>query len=340
MNNPIVALVKGDSRTININHVLETIFANSSNVIRDPVILKPNLLSIRNNNASTNPDSISAVLSFLRKHYNGSIYIVEGSHVLPYAFQYYKLYDIAKEYRAKCLFIDTDEDEWIEIDMISLMGSHTKCRISKKVVNAGFRISITPPKTHANIGVSLTMKNMVGCIHKQDRKLVHGLAPDTPKEIKQMCRRRPWDQDTFTGMVLAQIVGKMRRIRSTIIHSDSKYDFIDHCAKIINQNIVALSKVAWPHLSIIDGFTGMEREGPWHGSQVTPKFALASFNYVAADIVGCRLMGFNERNIGYKLFLNEHAGGDIDFENIKIVGERFQNCYLRFKPHSVFINRL
>lgn len=332
IDSPIVALAKGDNRVKNIYKVLELVLNNSSDKIEGPVVLKPNFLSVRNKNASSYPDTISAVLSFLRERYAGSIYIVEGSHVAASAFKTFGLFEIAKRYGAKCFCIDTDEKEWVEADMISLGGLYFKARVSKLVSEAGSRISLAVPKTHANIGVTLSLKNMVGSVHPSDRKLVHGLAADTPKELLHAYRRRLCDQDNFFGMISARIEGIIKR-HSIYVHKCTNRSLNKKGAIVINKNIAGLSKLVAPHLSIIDGFIGMEGEGPWHGMPVFMHTALASKNFAAVDTIACRMMGFEDELLGYKDYLDIQG---TEIEAIKIIGENFQNCRYSLQAHSNF----
>ena len=48
-----------------------------------------------------------------------------------------------------------------------------------------------------------------------------------------------------------------------------------------------------PDLAVIDGFVGIEGNGPAWGSPIASHVALASLDAVAADITATRVMGFD-----------------------------------------------
>jgi len=52
-------------------------------------------------------------------------------------------------------------------------------------------------------------------------------------------------------------------------------------------------------LVILDGFYGMEGEGPVQGSPVESKLCIASTDPVKADSVGAKTMGLEPDEIGY-----------------------------------------
>lgn len=104
----------------------------------------------------------------------------------------------------------------------------------------------------------------------------------------------------------------------------------------INLNIYKIAKLLPVHLAVIDGWKGMEGNGPVHGTAVDMGIALASTDAVSADFVAAKVMGFDPKDIGY---LSYAAGnfefeklGEGNFEKIEIVGlhEKVSKC---FKPH-------
>ncbi len=61
---------------------------------------------------------------------------------------------------------------------------------------------------------------------------------------------------------------------------------------ILPQNLVRLAKFIPPHIGVIDGFIGMEGNGPAAGSEKHLGIAIASADFVAADAVCAKAMGF------------------------------------------------
>lgn len=88
-----------------------------------------------------------------------------------------------------------------------------------------------------------------------------------------------------------------------------------------------------PSLAVLDGFVGMEGEGPVSGSPVAMGVALAGLDYVAVDAVAATLMGFNPRDVGYLFYAEQMGLGMGDLATIPIRGEPIDMVKRRFKPH-------
>jgi uncharacterized protein (DUF362 family) len=88
----------------------------------------------------------------------------------------------------------------------------------------------------------------------------------------------------------------------------------------INYNLAALAQRLHPHLAVIDGYQGMEGQGPTQGSPVDHRVCVVSPDWLAADRVAVELMGIDFAKIGY---LNYCAGtglGETDLKKIEIIG--------------------
>ncbi len=101
-----------------------------------------------------------------------------------------------------------------------------------------------------------------------------------------------------------------------------------------NLNLYLLAKMCLPHLSIIDGFTGMEGNGPASGSPVEWGVAVTSCDAVAADCLAARLMGFNISDVGYLWYCQQKGLGAGDISEMDILGQNPDDCYHEFRPHS------
>ena len=101
----------------------------------------------------------------------------------------------------------------------------------------------------------------------------------------------------------------------------------------INLNIAEVFKALPANLAVIDGYVGMEGNGPSSGTPVDLKVAGASLHPVSLDAVFCKIVGFNPSDIGYLHFLNEQGVGVADLDRIKVVGASIEDVSMRFKPH-------
>ena len=100
---------------------------------------------------------------------------------------------------------------------------------------------------------------------------------------------------------------------------------------ILHFNMFHLAQEVFPDLAAIDGFTGMEGDGPSRGTPVDSRIALASADPVAADTLGARLMGFDAKKILYLSAMADAGMGQGNLDKIKVLGSPTDECSYRFK---------
>lgn len=100
---------------------------------------------------------------------------------------------------------------------------------------------------------------------------------------------------------------------------------------ILHFNMFHLGQEVFPDLAVIDGFTGMEGDGPSRGTPVDSRIAIASADPLAADTLGARLMGFDAKKILYLSAMAEAGMGQGSPDKIKVLGSRTDECSYRFK---------
>jgi len=105
---------------------------------------------------------------------------------------------------------------------------------------------------------------------------------------------------------------------------------------VMNLNLYLLNRLCAPHLSIIDGFIGMEGEGPGDGDPVDWGTSIASTDPVAADSLAAQLMGFSLSDIGYLSNCQDKGLGVGEISDMEILGDDPENCRRDFRPHSTF----
>ena len=108
----------------------------------------------------------------------------------------------------------------------------------------------------------------------------------------------------------------------------------------INMNIAEMARYLMPELAIIDGYVGMEGNGPVGGSPVRWGVALAGTNPVEVDALTAWLMGFEPEDVGYLFFLNKMGYGEINPKNINVIGEDSANLRIKFAPHRTYRSQL
>lgn len=109
----------------------------------------------------------------------------------------------------------------------------------------------------------------------------------------------------------------------------------------INLNLYRLAHHVAPHLSVLDGFVGMEGKGPAHGDPVDWRVAIASTDFVAADSFAAQMMGFELENVGYLSYCARRGMGQGRIEDMEIVGNvALEAVRRRFEPHPTYQEQL
>jgi uncharacterized protein (DUF362 family) len=85
--------------------------------------------------------------------------------------------------------------------------------------------------------------------------------------------------------------------------------------------------------TVIDGFEGMEGNGPNSGIPVPHRVAVASTDYVAADRVGVELMGIDPAWVGYLGYCERLGVGRYDLASIDVRGEKIADVKRTYQLH-------
>jgi uncharacterized protein (DUF362 family) len=133
--------------------------------------------------------------------------------------------------------------------------------------------------------------------------------------------------------VIATLSIKNMVVGSLVNREKSK---IHQGCKGINLNLAAFARVVMPQLGVIDGFVGMEGQGPVSGDPVELRVAAASCFPLSLDAVVSKIMGFDPFEIGYLHHLHEGKQGIIDLNQITILGTTIAEVARRFQPHSLY----
>jgi len=90
-------------------------------------------------------------------------------------------------------------------------------------------------------------------------------------------------------------------------------------------------------LGVLDGFEGMEGNGPVNGDPVDHRVAIAGADYIAVDRVGTEVMGADFDNIRYLNYLWDHGFGEGELSNIQVLGETIQACRKNYRMADRFL---
>jgi uncharacterized protein (DUF362 family) len=112
---------------------------------------------------------------------------------------------------------------------------------------------------------------------------------------------------------------------------------------ILNLNLALVASVVWPHLAVVDGWQGMEGEGPGLGGPVDWQVALAGIDPLAVDVLTAHLMGFDPEQIGYLQYCRRLGLGVGEVERIEVVGSGNvapEGVRRAFAPHPQYQRQL
>jgi uncharacterized protein (DUF362 family) len=98
--------------------------------------------------------------------------------------------------------------------------------------------------------------------------------------------------------------------------------------KGISKVVVDINSVLRSALTVIDGFVGMEGQGPVDGTPVQMNLIIAGKDPVATDATAARVMGFNPYEIKHIRKAHERGLGKSEAE---IVGEKLEDVRRPFK---------
>ena len=265
------------------------------------VILKPNNVAIDIQLASTHVDTLEGVLEFLksiRKLDNVAIAESAASGPTFNGFENFGYLRLADKYPVKFIDLDKEGSEVLYVFDERDFKPHP-VRFSRVLLSPdSYIISVARMKTHDRTVVTLSLKNIIFGAPLKDEGFAFG------KNRKEGSRSD-----------------------KSIVHGGG--------IRGINYNLFDLAPRLHPHLAVIDGFEGMEGNGPNNGTPVDHRVCVASTDWLAADRVGVELMGVDFAKVGYLNYCAQSGFGVSDLSKIEIIGESISN---HIKPYMLNSN--
>jgi len=86
--------------------------------------------------------------------------------------------------------------------------------------------------------------------------------------------------------------------------------------------------------SVIDGYEGMEGNGPSSGTPVASRLALASADFVATDRVAAECMGIDPEWMGYVKYCGNLHLGQFDPAKIDVIGAKVADVKKTYRMHA------
>jgi len=92
--------------------------------------------------------------------------------------------------------------------------------------------------------------------------------------------------------------------------------------------------VSNPQLTVIDGYLGMEGNGPGSGDPVKLDLILAGYDGIALDTTVCKIIEIPVDDVKYLAFGEKKGLGTTDLSKIEFLGEKIENVKRKFKLPS------
>jgi uncharacterized protein (DUF362 family) len=295
-----VSLTTGDDRADNIFRGLKNLETEIKTAIgKRRIIIKPNNVHTAVPLCATNAAGLEGILEFLKSIGKTDVTIAESAASAP-TFEGYENYGyipVAEKYAAKLVDLDQEKTELVYLVDENDFHPH-KIRMSSLLLDPdNFVISAAVMKTHDRVVTTLSLKN-----------IVFG-APIKDEGFR-------WGRDGKPGA----------KNDKPIAHGGG--------FKAVNFNLFSMAPRLAPDLAVIDGFQGMEGNGPVGGTPVDHKVAVVSMDWLAADRTAVELMGIDFAKVGYLNYCAQAGMGQGDLEKIEIIGPAIADHKKSYKLHD------
>ena len=293
-----VAITTGDNRADLAFRALQPYSKQIKQAIGNRrVVLKPNMVSTEVPLCATHVDTIEGILEFLKSIKKLDNVIIAESAANGPTFEGYSNYGymrLADKYPVKMVDLDTEGSQTLYVFDEKDFKPHP-VRYSSIILSPdSYVVSMARMKTHNLAVATLSLKNIIFGAPVKD--IGFRLNKNTKAGTKS-------DKPTVHGSGF----------------------------RGINYNLYSLASRVHPHLAVIDGFEGMEGNGPRLGTPVDHRVCVVSTDWFAADRVAVELMGIDFAKMGYLNFCSQAGLGEADISKLEIVGESINNHIKHYK---------
>jgi len=293
-----VSVTTGDNRADMAFRALKPFSKQIAQAIgRRRVVLKPNNVSIDIPLCATHVDTLDGILEFMKSIGKADQCIIAESAAggaTMDGFSNYGYMKLLNKYPVKLVDLDAEKIETLYVFDEKDFKPHA-VRVSAVLLDKdSYVVSVARMKTHDRVVATLSLKNIVLGAPIKDKGF-------------------SWSPSRKQGTVNDK----------PIVHGGGY--------RGLNYNLYALSQQLHPHLAVIDGFEGMEGNGPNRGTPVDHRVCVASTDWFAADRVGIELMGIDFAKVGYLNYCAQAGPGTADIAKIKIIGEPLANHVKQYR---------
>jgi uncharacterized protein (DUF362 family) len=290
-----VAIAHGDERRKNVYTALKSIDKQLQAKMNGKkyVVIKPNFVNTTNQLAASHPDSMRGILDYLSESFKGPVIIAESS-----AGDTKQAYDNFK-YAAL-----TSEYRKQQVQLIDLNDEAKFERVA--ILDAD--LHIVPLRIAARL-VDPEAFVISSCMLKTHNTVIASLS------IKNMALGAPIHSAT----------------KETPRWNEKRKFHVGLRQTHYNMMVTA-QRLNWG-ASLIDGYEGMEGNGPNSGTPVPSRIALASVDYVAADRIAAETMGIDPNWLGYVKYCGQLGLGQFDGDKIDVIGAKVADVKKAYRMH-------
>jgi uncharacterized protein (DUF362 family) len=294
----VVSLVRGDSRRKNATEALTAIDEQIKPVLgrKKYVLIKTNFVSTTNQLAASHTDFVHGILDYLAPRFKGPVLIAESSAGDTMdGFEQFGYNKLKAERKA----------EKVELLDFNREGTY------KTIPLMNYDLHATPARLAARLfdadafilcaGVMKTHNTVVATLSVKNMALgapLHSVARATPRFNDKRITHNGLRQTQYNIFLSAQAMAPY-----------------------------------WG-ATVIDGFEGMEGNGPSSGTPVPHRIAIASRDYIAADRVGVEAMGIDPTWMGYLRFCGDFGVGQYDLSKIDVRGQQIKDVARKYQLHA------
>ena len=293
-----VSIVKGGVRRKIVHDALEAIDHQIKPVIQRKkyVIIKVNNVSTERQLAATHADTLWGILDYLQPKYKLPVMIVESSAGdTMTGFRNFGYAKLAADQDAKNVsLIDLNEEAKYQVIPLIDYDLHLQ------PVRLAARL-MDPDAYVINAAMLKTHNTVVATLSVKNMVLGAPLH-QAPKETPRWNDKRKY----HTG------------IRQT------HYNMLLTAQKL---------RPFWG-ATLLDGYEGMEGNGPSSGNPVASRIAIASTDFISADRVGVECMGINPAWPGYLNYCGQLGLGNYEIGKIDVIGEKIADVQKKYQMHA------
>jgi uncharacterized protein (DUF362 family) len=222
-------------------------------------------------------------------------------------------------------------DFWSTIRWIGGRGGPVSIRVPAHIAASRCLISLGVARTHGVFRVGLGLTNLTSVVPREDRGTVGWRSDPSiaflPVVASLLGMVQPWRGWLVRAWLsVRSVAGGMRPTRRERVMLDQVERATDR--------LIELAALLLPRFSLIDGFSGMQGEGPRYGGRVPLGTVIAGNDAVAVDAVAASLMGFEPMEIGYLRQAQAMGLGMADLSAITVVGDPMSQLRRRFRRHA------